>query len=296
MRRERFGLARHRRVVVIRLLVRKRPGGRGRMPRSAIGCCSLVERLDAPKMEAAAGGRGGAGEARPEDPPALARADEGDERHPQGAARADPRGAPRSRGGGQPGGVEGDDRRAGDPAHARRSRSCRRSRAIAITDLREQMGTEVTNPALDLEIVDRPFFEALDVIVRKAGVTPYFSTGDGTIGLMAGSSDAKPATPFVQYSGPFRIAVKQIASVRDFQAGSGQRQRAVRGGLGAAAPPDAPGARRRRAEDRRRSRQEDRAAGDERVDGRRAPAREPGRGDQRQPRRPRPCGQDAGRG
>jgi len=87
----------------------------------------------------------------------------------------------------------------------------------AITDLREQMGAEVTNPALELEIVDRPFFEALDVVARKAGVTPYFSTGDGTIGLMAG---APPAAPLVQYSGPFRIALKQIASVRDFQAGT----------------------------------------------------------------------------
>jgi hypothetical protein len=79
------------------------------------------------------------------------------------------------------------------------------------------MGAEVTNPALDLEIVDRPFFEALDVIAKKAEVTPYFSTGDGTIGLMAG---APPAAPLVQYSGPFRIALRQIASLRDFQSGT----------------------------------------------------------------------------
>src|SRR5438094_576076 len=37
----------------------------------------------------------------------------------------------------------------------------------AINDLREQSGAEATNPALDLEIVDRPFFEALDLIARK---------------------------------------------------------------------------------------------------------------------------------
>src|SRR4051812_43785550 len=87
----------------------------------------------------------------------------------------------------------------------------------AINDLREQMGAEVTNPALDLEIADMPFFEALDVVARKAEVTPYFYTGDGTIGLMAGA----PSSSFpVQYSGPFRIALKQIAAVRDFQAGS----------------------------------------------------------------------------
>src|SRR5262249_39058998 len=84
----------------------------------------------------------------------------------------------------------------------------------AINDLREQMGAPVTNPALDLDLMAKPFFEALDVIARKAEVTPYFATGDGTIGLMAG---APAAGALVQYSGPFRIALKQIAAVRDFQ-------------------------------------------------------------------------------
>jgi hypothetical protein len=88
----------------------------------------------------------------------------------------------------------------------------------AITDLREQMGAAVTNPALDLDIAGKPFFEALDEIARKAEVTPYFATGDGSVGLMAG---APPAAPLVQYSGPFRIALRQIVAVRDFQAGMG---------------------------------------------------------------------------
>jgi hypothetical protein len=86
----------------------------------------------------------------------------------------------------------------------------------AITDLREQMGAAVTNPALDLDIAGKPFFEALDAIARKAEVTPYFATGDSTIGLMAG---APPASALVQYSGPFRITLKQITTVRDFQTG-----------------------------------------------------------------------------
>src|SRR4051812_24761257 len=55
-----------------------------------------------------------------------------------------------------------------------------------LTDLREQEGAEVTNPALDLEIADKPFLEALDQIARQAEVTPNFYTGDGSIGLMAG--------------------------------------------------------------------------------------------------------------
>jgi len=86
-----------------------------------------------------------------------------------------------------------------------------------ITDLREQEGGESSNPALDLELVDVPFFEALDRVAAKAEVTPNFYTGDGTIGLMPG----KPAEgALVQLSGPFRIAFKQMAAVRDLQAGT----------------------------------------------------------------------------
>ncbi len=41
----------------------------------------------------------------------------------------------------------------------------------AITDLREQLGADVTNPALDLDMRDKPFFEALDQIARLAEVS-----------------------------------------------------------------------------------------------------------------------------
>ena len=55
-------------------------------------------------------------------------------------------------------------------------------------------GAEATNPALDLDIVDKPFFEALDIVAEKAGVTLTFFTGDGTIGLMAGGMAAQPGS------------------------------------------------------------------------------------------------------
>jgi hypothetical protein len=92
-----------------------------------------------------------------------------------------------------------------------------------ITDLREQLGSEVTNPALDLDIQDKPFFEALDIVCKKAELTPNFFTGDGTIGLMAGAPDLpneigggpKFKTKVV-YAGPFRILFKNIAVSRDF--------------------------------------------------------------------------------
>jgi hypothetical protein len=86
-----------------------------------------------------------------------------------------------------------------------------------ITDLREQLGAEVTNPALDVEIRDKPFFEALDQIAKQAEVMTEFYTGDGSVGITAGGSPSKMP---IQYSGPFRITMKQIGVVRDFGAGT----------------------------------------------------------------------------
>ncbi len=90
-----------------------------------------------------------------------------------------------------------------------------------ITDLREANGAEATNPAIELDIVDKTFFEALDVMAEKAGVTftPY--TNDGTLGLMAGAMAPTadgPAMekPLIVYSGPFRIQFKQVAIVKDY--------------------------------------------------------------------------------
>jgi hypothetical protein len=100
-----------------------------------------------------------------------------------------------------------------------------------ISDLREQFGAEATNPSLDLDIEKKPFFEALDLIAEKAGVTVNFFTGDGTIGLMAGgtASDGQsapknapaPPKPLRIYSGPFRIVFKQFAISKDLQTGDG---------------------------------------------------------------------------
>ncbi|GAC1471310.1 MAG: hypothetical protein NVSMB9_17320 [Isosphaeraceae bacterium] len=85
----------------------------------------------------------------------------------------------------------------------------------AINDLRESEGADAANPALDLEIVDTPFLEALDLVCKQAEVSPNFFTGDGTIGIMAGKPPEKGR---IVYTGPFRVAFKQISTVRDLQA------------------------------------------------------------------------------
>ncbi|MGO8900248.1 MAG: hypothetical protein ACLQU5_18130 [Isosphaeraceae bacterium] len=86
-----------------------------------------------------------------------------------------------------------------------------------ITDLREQLGGETTNPAFDLNIHDVPFHEALDRVARLAEVSVNAFTGDGTIGITAGMPSKDP---LIQYVGPFRVAFKQLTEVRDLQAGT----------------------------------------------------------------------------
>ena len=90
-----------------------------------------------------------------------------------------------------------------------------------INDLRDQEGVDVTNPALDLDLADKPFFEALDLVAEQGGLTPTFFTGDGSIGLMGRATPGAPARakPMVTYSGPFRVQFKQLGAVRDFDTG-----------------------------------------------------------------------------
>jgi hypothetical protein len=87
----------------------------------------------------------------------------------------------------------------------------------AITDLREQLGAEVTNPAFDLDLRNMPFHEALDKVARLAEVSINSFSGDGSLGIAAGM----PAKdPLLKYSGPFRIVFKQFNESRDLQAGT----------------------------------------------------------------------------
>jgi hypothetical protein len=85
-----------------------------------------------------------------------------------------------------------------------------------VTDLRNPDSADTANPPLDLDIRDRSFFDALDVIARKAGVSTTFATGDGSVGILEGPpmpSGVKEST------GPFLVTLRQIALIRDFQAG-----------------------------------------------------------------------------
>lgn len=88
-----------------------------------------------------------------------------------------------------------------------------------ITDVREQYGVEATNPSLDLDLQGLTFLEALDRVAEKAQVRTTYLTGDGTLGLMAGTGPMGEALP-TQYSGPFRVRINQIGILRDFLNGA----------------------------------------------------------------------------
>lgn len=100
-------------------------------------------------------------------------------------------------------------------------RELQRQSGNPITDQRELFGQDATNPALKLDLVDKPFLEALDIVAREAGLTVSFFTGDGTVGLMAGGmyeegAEAPPPSPFRLYSGPFRIELKRYEVQSEF--------------------------------------------------------------------------------
>jgi hypothetical protein len=104
-------------------------------------------------------------------------------------------------------------------------RELQRQTGNTLTDLREQFGGETTNPAMDLDIDNKTFFEALLEIARKGEFGLTFSTGDGSIGLIpAGgmygrqveaADRTKAAEPLVKLVGPFRVELKQLSLARD---------------------------------------------------------------------------------
>ena len=110
-------------------------------------------------------------------------------------------------------------------------RELQRQSGNRITDMRAEYGEEATNPTLDLEIRDLPFFEAFDRVADAAGLAPEFLTGNGSVGLMPGGygmmdEDAEPAAPatpsvgpFVTYPGPFRVQLERIGISRDLASG-----------------------------------------------------------------------------
>ncbi len=83
-----------------------------------------------------------------------------------------------------------------------------------LVDLREEFGQDVTNPEFTVDWKNKRFWEAMDELSAKTGVSYYLHTGERQLGLVA---QPLPATP-VAYAGPLRVAFTQIVRRIQFEA------------------------------------------------------------------------------
>lgn len=94
-----------------------------------------------------------------------------------------------------------------------------------LIDLREQSGQVATNPSMSLDLKDRPFFQALDEVATKAGLTLNFYNAEGAIAYleageaMPGAEKKTESRPFVDYVDAFRVSLNQLLISRDFATG-----------------------------------------------------------------------------
>jgi hypothetical protein len=87
-----------------------------------------------------------------------------------------------------------------------------------LVDLREEFGQEVTNPDVDVDWKDTPFWTALDELAAKARVGYYLDTGDRrAVGIVAVEGMPPNAAPKT-YTGPFRLVMGQIVRRLVFEA------------------------------------------------------------------------------
>lgn len=110
-------------------------------------------------------------------------------------------------------------------------RELQRQSGNRITDLREASGAEATNPTLDLDLNDVPFFQALDVVAKQADLALNCFTENGSIGLMPpdalmptepGAPPVPRGQPLLQYPGPLRVEFKRIATSRELATSLGR--------------------------------------------------------------------------
>lgn len=90
----------------------------------------------------------------------------------------------------------------------------------ALASLTRQSGIRVEDrrggddPELKLDVQDAPFWQALDRIAEAGNARVSISSRDGRIGLVKRTGGGAGQ---ISYSGPFRIALKRIATARDFE-------------------------------------------------------------------------------
>jgi len=95
-------------------------------------------------------------------------------------------------------------------------------------DLRGNMGQETTNPEVDLDLKDLPFWEAVDKLLDEADMTTYgFGTGgdekepDNKIGIINRPEGELLRAGRASYAGPFRVSATRVDATRDLNRKNG---------------------------------------------------------------------------
>lgn len=96
----------------------------------------------------------------------------------------------------------------------------------ALQTLRDQTGIAIVNqlgsdsdPVLKLSLKNSPFWPALDTVAERAGGRLDLYRGDGRIGLTTLLKADKTEKQPISYSGIFRVALRRLVAVRDFETG-----------------------------------------------------------------------------
>ena len=86
-----------------------------------------------------------------------------------------------------------------------------------LSDHREQFGQNATPSPVTIEIVDEPFWPALDKILDATKMTTYPFSGEDNLALINRDEGALPRAEGASYAGPFRIQATTVTARRDLQ-------------------------------------------------------------------------------
>jgi len=84
------------------------------------------------------------------------------------------------------------------------------------TGITVQPAEDVGDPEIDVNLVGVPFWQAIDTVAEKVGAKPYFYGRDSKIRLQKAS---KPGNALVHYDGLFRVSIRRITALHDFDTG-----------------------------------------------------------------------------
>jgi len=86
-----------------------------------------------------------------------------------------------------------------------------------LVDYRRRFGHQSTDPKLDVEFDETPFWQALDQVLDQAGLTTYAYGKPGAISIIRRQQGRTPRGGRASYSGPFRFEPTAILAQRDLR-------------------------------------------------------------------------------